>query len=95
MVGYDKNGSKISVKQPHHKSSSCPKWDDNCSWDNFYSSGNNPHILYGAIVGGPDQDGSFNDDRGDYVHVEVTTDYNAGFTSALAGLKQDVIGELF
>lgn len=37
------------------------------------------------MVGGPDQDGTYTDERGDYVHNEVACDYNAGFQSALAG----------
>jgi hypothetical protein len=51
---------------------------------------NNPvtnlHVLYGALVGGPDQNDAYADDRLDYVKNEVATDYNAGFTSALASL---------
>ncbi|PRY01601.1 glycoside hydrolase family 9 protein [Allonocardiopsis opalescens] len=47
----------------------------------------NRHILYGALVGGPPQpDDAYTDDRGDYVMNEVATDYNAGFTGALAAL---------
>jgi hypothetical protein len=37
-------------------------------------------------VGGPDQNDNYVDDRSDYVHNEVATDYNAGFQSALAAL---------
>ena len=35
-------------------------------------------------MGGPNQNGDFTDDRNDYISNEVTTDYNAGFQSALA-----------
>ena len=48
--------------------------------------GPNPHILTGAMVGGPDKSDSYNDKRDDYVHNEVAMDYNAGFQSALAAL---------
>jgi endoglucanase len=42
-------------------------------------------VLYGALVGGPSApDDAYTDNRGDYVMNEVATDYNAGFTSALA-----------
>lgn len=34
-------------------------------------------------MGGPDSDGKIYDIRSDYVHNEVTCDYNAGFTGAL------------
>jgi len=37
-------------------------------------------------VGGPDVNDNFVDDRTDYIKNEVATDYNAGFTSAVAGL---------
>ena len=42
------------------------------------------HILYGAIVGGQQKDGTYNDVVSDYATNEVATDYNAGFTAALA-----------
>jgi len=47
---------------------------------------NNLHILYGALVGGPDQTDAYADSRLDFVRNEVATDYNAGFTSAIAAL---------
>jgi len=49
------------------------------------ASGDNPNLLYGALVGGPDQNDEYEDDREDYVHNEVATDFNAGFQGALAG----------
>jgi hypothetical protein len=36
-------------------------------------------------VGGPDEN-NYVENRGDYVHNEVATDYNAGFQSAVAAL---------
>lgn len=55
---------------------------------------NNRHIIYGALVGGPGStnDGSYVDDRGNYTTNEIATDYNAGFTSALARLYQEYGG---
>ena len=49
---------------------------------------NNNHLLIGALVGGPASadDFDYKDDRHDYIRNEVATDYNAGFTSALAKL---------
>jgi len=49
---------------------------------------NNRHLLIGALVGGPasTDDFDYKDDRHDYQRNEVATDYNAGFTSALAKL---------
>ncbi|MBR6580395.1 MAG: glycoside hydrolase family 9 protein [Ruminococcus sp.] len=54
------------------------------SWKNdIYMPEQNRHILYGALVGGPNQDGSYEDDRNNYINNEVATDYNAGFTAIL------------
>ena len=56
-----------------------------CGWNAHNSPGPNPHILYGALVGGPDKNGDYVDDKKDYKQNEVATDYNAGFTTAIAG----------
>ena len=42
------------------------------------------HVLHGALVGGPDEDDGFSDDRGNFQQTEVALDFNAGFTGALA-----------
>lgn len=73
VVGY---GEK-SPKNPHHRTA-------HGSWKNDLAiPGTNRHILYGALVGGPNQDGSYEDDRQNYINNEVATDYNAGFTALL------------
>jgi len=74
--------------RPHHRSSSCPL-DSNvpCGWNDYNQSGPNPSTLWGALVGGPGQDDSYVDDRGDYIKNEVACDYNAGFQSAVAALR--------
>ncbi len=65
-------------QNPHHRTA-------HGSWANSIDiPANNRHVLYGALVGGPDQSDTYVDDRTDYVMNEVATDYNAGFTSALA-----------
>ena len=46
------------------------------------------HVLYGALEGGPNMDGSFTDEVGAYQNTEVAIDYNAGFTAALGGMIQ-------
>src|ERR1700733_3564385 len=38
---------------------------------------NETHILYGAVVGGPDRDDRFWDIRSDYTQTEVALHYNA------------------
>lgn len=77
VVGY---GDKYP-HNPHHRTA-------HCSWKNSLESKDDPkenrHILYGALVGGPNQDGSYEDDRGNYINNEVACDYNAGFTALLA-----------
>ena len=45
-------------------------------------------ILYGALVGGPNQNDQYTDDRGDYIANEVACDYNAGWQGTLAALIQ-------
>jgi endoglucanase len=70
--------------KPHHRSMHGPYLDDNGR-----TPVNSRHVLYGAVVGGPGQDGSFTDDRLDAVRNEVATDYNAGFSSVLARLVND------
>ncbi|KAK3104481.1 hypothetical protein FSP39_003142 [Pinctada imbricata] len=79
-IGYGNN----YPKKPHHKASSC---NPGCSWNNYNSGADNPHVLNGALVGGPGPDDSYNDDRHDYTKNEVACDYNAGFQSALAALN--------
>ncbi|KAI9100694.1 family 9 glycoside hydrolase [Phlyctochytrium arcticum] len=46
----------------------------------------NRFILYGALVGGPTNTDTYIDNRQSYEFTEVTQDYNAAFTGALAGL---------
>lgn len=66
--------------------SSCPWKPAPCGWDNLHTGNPNPHVLEGALVGGPGElNGNFIDDRGKFEYTEVATDYNAGFTSAVAG----------
>ena len=69
----------------HSSLRSCPSPPATCDWDQLSSPDPNPHILYGALVGGPDENDTYLDIRDDYVKNEVTTDYNAGFQSAIAG----------
>eukprot|EP00112_Aurelia_sp_Birch-Aquarium-sp1_P010471 Seg2234.1 transcript_id=Seg2234.1/GoldUCD/mRNA.D3Y31 product="Endoglucanase A" protein_id=Seg2234.1/GoldUCD/D3Y31 len=83
VVGFGKN----PPTKPHHTSSSCPNAPASCGWNNFNSASPNPQVLYGALVGGPDNNDSYFDDRKDYVKNEVACDYNAGFQSAVAALR--------
>jgi len=84
VVGFGFN----SPKKPHHRSSSCSA-DLNipCSGLNLVNPFPNPNTLWGALVGGPGKQDDYIDTRLDYVKNEVACDYNAGFQSAVAGLK--------
>jgi len=84
VVGF---GSNPPIN-PHHRTA-------HGSWsNNIKSPTNNRHVLYGALVGGPTStsDSSYVDDREDYKANEVATDYNAGFTSALARMYKEYGG---
>jgi endoglucanase len=77
VIGFGAN----HPKNPHHRTAH-GSW-----WDSQQVPEQTRHVLYGALVGGPSApDDRYTDSRGDYVMNEVATDYNAGFTSALARL---------
>ncbi len=80
VVGYGVN----PPINPHHRAAHNSKTND------INNPVNNEFILEGALVGGPKSADDFDyaDDRTDYVANEVATDYNAGFTGALAGLAE-------
>ncbi|KAI0211182.1 hypothetical protein LSAT2_004007 [Lamellibrachia satsuma] len=69
-----------------HSAVSCPAAPATCDFSNLGSPNPNPHVLYGALVGGPDGNDQYTDSREDFKANEVATDYNAGFQSAIAGL---------
>lgn len=71
---------------PHHRNSHGSTTDD------IAAPVNNQHVLYGALVGGPDAIDGYLDDRTDYIQNEVAMDYNAGFTGAVARLYQQYGG---
>ena len=73
-------------EQPHHRAASCPPLGQECTNASFHSLEPNPHILYGALVGGPAGDDFYDGSRGNYTQNEVAIDYNGGFTGALAAV---------
>jgi endoglucanase len=85
VVGFGVN----PPQHPHHRTS-------HSSWtDQLTFPVESRHVLYGALVGGPSSpnDGaSYADDRSNFTNNEVATDYNAGFTGALARLAQEYGG---
>nr|XP_039260058.1 uncharacterized protein LOC120336441 [Styela clava] len=83
VVGFGVN----PPKRAHHSSSNCPPYPERCDWTTYHSPKPNHYVLYGAIVGGPNEKGVYGDNRGVYEETEVACDYNAGYQSAIAGLK--------
>ncbi|MEV4398582.1 glycoside hydrolase family 9 protein [Nonomuraea sp. NPDC049607] len=83
LIGFGAN----PPKNPHHRTA-------HGSWtDQITNPVDSRHTLYGALVGGPpDPDDVYTDKRDDYVMNEVATDYNAGFTSAVARLYKEYGG---
>lgn len=74
VVGYGDNAAKY----PHHRAASgLTKCEDTAE---------HKHILFGALVGGPDEEDQHNDITKDFIYNEVTIDYNAAFVGACAGL---------
>lgn len=83
VVGFGKN----PPVRPHHRAASCPPGKS--GWQYYESAAPNPHVIAGALVGGPKGPGDdYQDDRKDFQQNEVALDFNAGFTGALAGLLQ-------
>ncbi|RUS47874.1 glycoside hydrolase family 9 protein [Cohnella sp. AR92] len=77
VIGFGTN----SPQHPHHRTSH-GSWADSQSVPT-----NHRHILYGALVGGPNSSDEYTDSISDYVSNEVATDYNAGFTGVLAKMN--------
>jgi hypothetical protein len=50
-------------------------------------------VLYGALVGGPDRNDNYTDDRANYKTTEVAIDYNAAFTGAIARMYSKYGGQ--
>ena len=79
VCGFGEN----SPVSPHHRTAS-GVWSNNCSGE----PETNRHVLVGALVGGPNSDDSYSDERSNYTNNEVACDYNACFTGALAKLSE-------
>lgn len=65
---------------PHHRTA-------HGSWNNDNvnpTPAKERHILYGALVGGPDYNGEYKDELLEYTRNEVACDYNAGLVGALS-----------
>ncbi|KAJ0241121.1 Endoglucanase 9 [Hirschfeldia incana] len=87
MVGFGRS----FPKRIHHRASSLPSHallskplGCNGGFQSFYSQNPNPNVLTGAIVGGPNQNDGYPDQRDDYSHSEPATYINAAFVGPLA-----------
>ena len=77
IVGYDlENGAC----HPHHRAA------HGSTTLNMDDPADQVHVLWGALVGGPDAMDWHRDETKDYIYNEVAVDYNAGFVGACAGL---------
>ena len=77
IVGYDlENGAS----HPHHRAA------HGSTTLNMDDPEDQTHVLWGALVGGPDAIDWHRDLTKDYIYNEVAVDYNAGFVGACAGL---------
>lgn len=75
-------------QQVYNPAASCRPPPETCTWEDALRNKPNPHILYGALVSGPDIDDIFMDIRMRASYTEAAIYYNAGFTGVLAGLIQ-------
>jgi len=80
VVGFGVN----PPQHPHHRTAHS-SWCDSQKVPEYHR-----HVLYGALVGGPDASDAYVDDIGNYVTNEVACDYNAGFVGLLAKMYENM-----
>lgn len=80
VVGFGEN----APEHPHHRTS-------HGAWDDMKAEAltHHRHVLYGALVGGPDASGGYKDAIDNYVNNEVADDYNAGYTALLCKMVSE------
>ena len=87
VIGYaGADGATRFPRRPHHRAASCPPASEGgCSEASALCSAcDNPWVLYGALVGGPDDTDCWADDRCNWENNEVALDYNAPLPGLLA-----------
>ncbi|KAK8694299.1 hypothetical protein V6N13_071853 [Hibiscus sabdariffa] len=92
LVGY---GSKYPTRV-HHRGASIVSYRENkgfigCTqgYDNWYNRAEaNPNVLIGAVVGGPDGEDNFKDQRNNYMQTEACTYNTAPLVGVFAKLLQ-------
>jgi endoglucanase len=95
MVGY--GGS--FPRHVHHRDASIPSSANalgtgaaacSAGFQYYHAGGPDPNVLTGAVVGGPDANDAFADDRGNYAQSEPATYINAPLVGMLAFLSSHV-----
>lgn len=74
-------------EHPHHRTA------QGSYSNNMNEPAEHRHVLYGALVGGPDAGDNYQDVVSNYNNNEVACDYNAGFTGLMAGLYSTYHGK--
>jgi len=83
MLG--KHGKKLCCGFWRKSTEKAPSQNCSRSWaDSQMEPPEHRHVLYGALVGGPDSTDNYTDDISNYTCNEVACDYNAGFVGLLA-----------
>ncbi|RAL39368.1 hypothetical protein DM860_002901 [Cuscuta australis] len=91
LVGFGPN----YPKRVHHRGSSIVSYKDDprfigCTqgYDDWYGrDAPNPNVLYGALVGGPDRNDEFDDNRDNYMQMEACTYNTAPLVAVFAKLS--------
>lgn len=78
IVGFPSTAQ--SAQHPHHRDA------HGSTTNSMFDPPTHKHVLWGALVGGPDKADLHKDLTNDFVYNEVAIDYNAGLVGALAGL---------
>ncbi|WIA15640.1 hypothetical protein OEZ85_002267 [Tetradesmus obliquus] len=84
----------VQPRKAPHKAASCPPADiSDCTWETaYYTTDPNFHTLRGGLVGGPDDNDAWVDDRDMNNPANTVSLLNsAGFSAAVAGLVADDI----
>jgi hypothetical protein len=50
---------RVTMQRPQHAAASCRDPPALCTWDDYDRNAPNPHVLLGAVVGGPDMNGVY------------------------------------
>lgn len=82
IVGYGYEQGLPYAHHPHHRAAHGSKTN------NMNDPPEHRHILWGALVGGPDSNDYHMDSTTEYAYNEVAVDYSAAFVGALAGLYE-------